>query len=171
MNLKELLQQRYSVRSYLSDTIEQEKLDYILECARLAPSACNFQSWMLYVVSSDEKKEAVHKAYTRDWFKTAPLYIVVCGNHTQSWKRSYDGKDHAGIDASIVSEHICLAAEEVGLGTCWVCHFDPVQLKNALDLPEMLEPVTIFPIGYVDKANSIAPEKKRKSIDEITKYV
>jgi nitroreductase len=126
----------------------------------------------LYIVASDEKKEAVRKAYNREWFKTAPLYIVVCGDHGRSWKRSNtDGKDHCDIDAAILSEHICLATEEIGLGTCWVCNFDPVLLKSVLNLPETQEPIALFPLGYVDKANSTAPGKNRKPIDDITKRV
>ncbi|MDR1810446.1 MAG: nitroreductase family protein [Prevotella sp.] len=172
MNLKELLQKRYSVRAYLPVRVEQEKLDYLIECVRLAPSACNIQPWTLYIVESDEKKEAVRKAYNREWFKTAPLYIVVCGDHARSWKRSAaEGKDHCDIDAAIVSEHICLAAEEIGLGTCWVCNFDPELLKSALNLSEQQEPIALFPIGYIDRANSFAPEKQRKSVAEIIKRV
>ncbi|GAB6010949.1 nitroreductase family protein [Viscerimonas tarda] len=172
MNLKELSQNRYSVRAYLPDEIEKEKLDYMLECARLSPSACNFQPWFLYIVSSPDKKKALQAAYNRDWFKTAPLYIVVCADRSQSWKRTAsDQKDHGDIDAAIVSEHICLAAEDAGLGACWVCNFDPSILKKALNLPENQEPVAIFPVGYIDKANSIIPEKKRKEISGLTKWL
>ena len=172
MSLKELLQKRYSVRAYLTDEVKKEEIDYILECARLSPSACNFQPWCLYVILSPEKKAAVQEAYNREWIKSAPLYIVVCGNRSESWKRTKtDNKDHLDIDVAIVSEHICLAAEELGLGTCWICNFDPLTLKKALDLPENQEPVAVFPIGYVDKPNSNIPNKDRKNITEITKWL
>jgi nitroreductase len=169
MKLKELLQKRYSVRAYLPAAVEEEKLGYILECARLSPSACNFQPWFFYIVLSEEKKEAVRKAYPREWFKSAPLYIVVCADYSQSWKRSAtDRKDHGDIDAAIVSEHICLAAEEAGLATCWVCNFDPAVLRNVLSLPANREPAAIFPVGYADKTKCPAPEKVRKPLSEIT---
>lgn len=172
MDLKKLSQERYSVRAYLPEEVEKEKLDYILECARLAPSACNYQPWFFYIVTSPEKKADLQASYNREWFKTAPMYIVVCSDHDQSWRRStYDGKDAADIDASIVSEHICLAATSVGLGTCWVCNFDPAQLRTLLDLPSNQEPIAIFPIGYVDEQKSKAPEKKRKDISEITTWL
>ena len=171
-NLKELLQNRYSVRAYLPDEVEDEKLDYIIECARLAPSACNFQPWFFYIVSSEDAKAAIRESYDREWFKTAPIYIVVCGDYSQSWKRSKtDNKDHCDIDAAIVSEHICLAAEDIGLGTCWVCNFDPGKLKTAIALSGNLEPVAMFPIGYIDKQKSTVPERKRKSASEISKRI
>lgn len=172
MNFKELLQKRYSVRTYLDREVEKGKIDYVLECARLAPSACNFQPWFFYIVNSENVKEGLRRCYGREWFKTAPLYIVVCGDHSQSWKRSKtDNKDHCDIDAAIVSEHICLAAEDAGLGTCWVCNFDPDILKETLSIPENFEPVAIFPLGYIDECKTDIPEKKRKNISDISKWI
>lgn len=55
-----------------------------------------------------------------------------------AWKRSYDGKNHADVDGSIKVEHIYLAATDYGLGTCWVCAFDPEKASKILDLPEDL---------------------------------
>jgi len=172
MNLKELIEARYSVRAYLPRPVEQEKIGYILECARLSPSACNLQPWLFYVISDKEMLEKVHRCYDREWFKTAPLHIIVCEDTSASWKRkNYDGKDHADIDAAIASEHICLAAAEIGLGTCWICNFNPEVLKEALSLPSGIEPVAIFPIGYVDEEKSTPTEKKRNSISDITRWI
>ena len=117
MNFLELVKARKSERDYTSQEVEQSKLDYILECARLAPSAVNFQPWHFLIVKSEEAKEKVRKCYNREWIKTAPMYIVVCGDTSQSWKRKSDGKDHCDIDVAITTEHICLAAAEQGLGT------------------------------------------------------
>jgi len=170
--MKQLSQKRYSVRAFLNKEVEKEKLEYILDCARLAPSASNFQPWFFYIVASDDAKAGVRDSYNREWFKTAPLYIVICGDRNQSWKRNKtDNKDHCDIDVAIASEHICLAAEDIGLGTCWVCNFDPGKLREVLNLPEHIEPIAMFPIGYVDEEKSIIPEKKRKSLAEITKWI
>ena len=121
MNFLELTKRRCSVRKYASRPVETEKLDYILEAARMAPSAVNYQPWCFLVVKSDKGREKIQSCYPREWFKQAPCYIVVCGDHAQSWKRA-DGKDHMDIDAAIAAEHICLAAAEQGLGSCWVCN-------------------------------------------------
>jgi len=171
MDFKELLEKRFSVRAYLPDKIEKDKLDYIVECGRLSPSACNLQPWLFYVVTSEENRLSIQKAYPRDWFKTAPVYIVVCADHSQSWKRSEDGKDHADIDASIAIEHMSLAAESLGLGTCWVCNFLPGVLKNVLSLADDFEPIAILSVGYIDEESAKIPGKKRKSTAEITKWI
>jgi len=172
MNLKELIASRYSVRTYLSKPVEREKIDYILECARLSPSACNLQPWKFYVVTDRNILSGVHKAYDRDWFKTAPMCVVVCKDSSASWKRvNTDGKDHGDIDAAIAAEHICLAAHEIGLGTCWICNFHPGLLSQALNLSPDLEPIAIFPLGYIDKDRSIVPDKKRKSLPEIIEWL
>ena len=112
MNFLELSKQRYSARNYSSDMIEQEKLDYILECARFAPSAVNYQPWHFFVVKSNKPKLLIQQSYPREWFTEAPLYIVVCADNSISWVRKSDNKNHADIDAAIATEHICLAATE-----------------------------------------------------------
>lgn len=168
MNFLELVRKRKSIRQFDTKEIEQEKLNYILECARLAPSGVNYQPWLFYIVKSDEKKHEVQKSYARQWFKSAPIYIVACADSKISWKRSYDLKDHGDIDLSIAIEHICLAAAEQELGTCWVCNFDPKICSDALDLPEHIYPVAIIPIGYF---SSQQDAKTRKSSEEIIKTI
>lgn len=160
----DLVKARYSVRSYTNQAIEKEKLDYIMECVRLAPSAVNFQPWKFYIVESDEAKNKLCQCYTREWFATAPIYIMACADHTQSWKRRHEGKDHADVDISIAVEHLCLAATEQGLGTCWVCAFDAALCKSLFNLPEHIEPIALIPLGYpADEAK----EKSRKAMEEI----
>ncbi len=173
MKLKELIESRYSVRAYHSLQVEKEKVDYILECARLAPSACNLQPWKFYVLTSKVIIERMQASYDRQWFKTAPMYIIVCKDSDIAWKRSkFDNKDFGDVDAAISAEHICLAASEVGLGTCWVCNFDPQILKDALDLSDNVEPIAIFPLGYIDIDKSSLPEEKnRKPLSEITEWI
>jgi len=165
----EIVSARRSVRNYTSQEIEPGKLDYVLETARLAPSACNRQPWLFIVVKEPKNKEKLQACYAREWFKSAPVYIIACADHTQSWKRTADNKDHADVDVSITIEHICLAAAEQGLGTCWVCNFDPVALKEKFELPAHIEPVAILPIGYPDKSVQNQPTS-RKNIFDIVKW-
>ncbi|WP_108823194.1 nitroreductase family protein [Dysgonomonas sp. Marseille-P4361] len=172
MTLKKLIESRYSVRAYLPQPVEKEKVEYVLECARLAPSANNFQPWRFIVITSPERVKGIYKAYDREWFKTAPMHIVVCKDSSESWKRTNsDDKDFGDIDAAIAAEHICLAAAEIGLGTCWVCNFNPNILKQALRLPEHQDPIAIFPLGYIDEAKNLIPEKKRKSLSDLTEWI
>lgn len=171
MNLIEIISSRYSVRAYLPQEVETEKINFILECARLSPSACNLQPWHFYVVKEGEKRVQVQAAYDRAWFKTAPLYIVVCKDKTVAWERPSDKKNYADVDAAIAAEHICLAADEIGLGTCWVCNFDVQMLSDALSIPEHLTPIAMFPLGYIDKQNSKESKKSRKPLSQITTWI
>lgn len=171
MNLLEIIRKRCSIRQYASTPVEPEKLDYLLEAMRLAPSAVNFQPWRFLVVREPEGCARIRECYPRDWFTTAPLYIVVCADHSQSWKRAADGKDHADIDASIAVEHLCLAAAEQGLGTCWVCNFDVPKCKTHFHIPDTIEPVALVPVGY-PASDTLFDEavKKRKPLHETVQW-
>lgn len=164
MTIKELSEKRYSVRSFECKEIESDKLEYVLECARLAPSAVNFQPWNFYVVRSEGSKAKLHQCYSREWFNYAPLYIIACVEHDKEWVRKYDTKPHGDIDVAIAVEHICLAAAEQGLGTCWVCNFNAPLCSELFALPENEEPVVLIPIGY--PKGEVAP-KKRKAMEKI----
>ena len=165
MELLELVKRRYSCRDYQPTSVEQEKLDYIMECVRFAPSAVNKQPWLFHIVSNEEEKTKLQQCYNRDWFKTAPMYIIASVLHDEEWVRA-DGKHHGNIDIAIAVEHLCLAATEQGLATCWVCNFDANLCKEQFDLPENEEPAVIIPLGYA--ADEMKP-KIRKSIDTIVK--
>ena len=117
MEFIELVKKRYSVRAYEARSVEREKLDYVLECARLAPSAVNRQPWRFVVAESSEARERLCACYHNEWLRQAPVIVAVCVDRGAAWTRLNDGKNHADVDGSIATEHICLAAAEVGLGT------------------------------------------------------
>ena len=168
MNFLDLVKQRYSSRSYQAKSVEQEKVDYVMECVRFAPSAVNKQPWRFHVISSDGDKEKLRQCYNREWFTTAPMYVIASILHDEEWVRS-DGKRHGDIDIAIAVEHLCLEATEQGLATCWVCNFN-VALAHELFVQAPMEPVAIIPIGHIAD-DCQQPEKKRKSIDEIVSRV
>ena len=163
MNFLELVKNRYSCRAYKPLDVEQKKLEYILECVRFAPSAVNKQPWRFLVVDNEDGKSKLQQCYNRDWFKTAPMYIIATIRHDEEWVRG-DGKRHGDIDIAIAVEHLCLAATEQGLGTCWVCNFDAALCKELFAFPANEEPAVIIPIGYA--ADNIKP-KSRKEFDAI----
>jgi nitroreductase len=165
MNFKELASKRKSVRSYKDELIPDNTINQILEAAALAPSACNYQPWYYIMVDDKQLLNSIHEAYPREWFDKTQQLIVVCGDHQQSWKRSFDAKDHCDIDVAITVDHLTLMAAELGVGTCWVCHFDADKVKTALKLPSHIEPVVIVPFGYPTD-DAIAP-KPRKTLDKL----
>jgi nitroreductase len=171
MSFLDVARKRFSVRSYLPRDVEEEKLLKVLEAARVAPSACNLQPWQIYVVRDIQMKMELAEAYPRDWFVKAPVILVVCSDHTQSWKR-HDGKDYSDVDAAIAADHITLAAADLGLGTCWLGAFDVTKCRKALNLPQHMEPVAMLPLGYpAEQESSNRHTTRRKSLEEIVHWV
>lgn len=163
MDLLTLVKNRYSCRNYRPDNIEQEKLDYIMECVRFAPSAVNRQPWRFRIVKDETEKQQLCQCYNREWFASAPIYVIASILHDEEWVRA-DGKRHGNIDIAIAVEHLCLAATEQGLGTCWVCNFDAALCANLFHLEADEEPAVLIPIGYPADEKK---EKIRKDISEI----
>lgn len=100
MNILELSEKRFSARKYTAEPVAQSDLEYIMECVRLAPSAVNKQPWKFVIVRSEEAKQKLWRAYDREWFRTAPLYIVCMKNNNACWTRSYDDKKHGDASAN-----------------------------------------------------------------------
>lgn len=149
MNFLELAKRRCSVRSYKNQPVEQEKLDYILEAARVAPTAANLQPVRLLVVQDSDKLAQLGSAAN---LYGAPVAVIVCSDHRKAWKRPFDGKRTIDIDASILTDHMMLAATEQGMGSVWICYFKPDVVREIFSLPEELEPVNILAIGYAHEA-------------------
>lgn len=171
MDFKSLVLKRYSVRNYRPDPVEEEKLSYILECGRMAPSAANFQPWKIHVVENPQLKEQLHATYPRDWFRQAPVILVFTGDHKTSWKRA-DGKDHLDIDLAILIDHITLAAAEVGLGTCWICNFNAQTCREILQLAGNEEPIAYLPLGYPSNPkDDNSRHSLRKPAAEIIRFI
>lgn len=167
----QIIRKRSSVRAFTPQPVERDKLEYVMEAARLSPSAVNFQPWCILVLREEDSRSQIQSCYERDWFKTAPVYLLLCGDHSQSWIRKSDGKDHCDMDVAIAAEHICLAAACLGLGTCWVCNFDTKKCRELFNLPENIEPEVIIPIGYpTDTDVFVETTKKRKALIDIVKW-
>ncbi len=168
MDFQTLIKTRYSVRAYKPDPVEDEKLQAVLDAARLAPTAANRQPVRLIVVHTAGREADLKRIYGRDWFVQAPLVIAVCGLADEGWQRDrYDGKSYVDVDAAIVMDHLILAATEQGLGTCWIAAFDPDAARKVLGLPDGVDPIVFTPLGYAD----IAPgEKTRTSLEALVRY-
>ncbi len=166
MEFLELARKRYSARAYKPDAVEDDKLNQVLEAARLAPTACNLQPFQLIVIHTKGKEAELRRIYGASWFVQAPLVICVCGIPSESWRRR-DGKNYCDVDVTIAMDHLILAAASLGLGTCWVGAFNPAAAREVLKLPDDVEPVAFTPLGYpADNLKS----KKRKSLKELVRY-
>lgn len=166
MDFQELINKRYSVRNYKSDDIPSKLIDKVLEAARLAPTACNRQSFKIFLIKTAGYKNELKKIYPQEWFCQAPYVIAVCGIPEGNWVRR-DGKNYVDVDAAIVMDHIILAATNLGLGTCWIGAFDPIFARKFLELPENMEPIAFTPLGYPKDRPG---RKIRKPIEDIVIY-
>ncbi len=145
MDFLSLAKKRYACRSYQQRKVEPEKIAAILEAGRVAPTGANRQPQRLVVVESAEGMERLARC-TRDF--GAPLAIIVRADTNEVWTRKYDGKKIGDIDASIVTDHMMLAAASLGLDTLWICMFKPEAVREEFALPEGIEPVNILLVGY-----------------------
>jgi nitroreductase len=161
MDFLDLVRKRRSIRKYKEDQVPEDKLEYVLEAARLAPSWANRQCWR-YVVVTDE---ALKKKITmRDWAAQAPIVLVACANPTLSGNKFE--QQYYMLDVGSSMENLMLAAAEQGLGTCWIGgQFDEKTVKEALGVPNEIRVVGLTPLGYPDESTE---SKTRKSLAEIT---
>jgi len=152
----QLAKDRYSVRSFKPTPIEQEKMAHILEAGRVAPTARNSQPHRIMVITDPEAL-----AKTDDCTPCrfgAPVMLLICYDKNVTFKRPFDGACSGEVDASIVTTHLMMAAQELGLGTCWVMYFDPAKAIEHFALPEHIVPVAFLPVGY--PADDAAPSPK-----------
>ena len=167
MEYTQLISKRYSVRAYHPDPVEDEKLQEVLEAGRIAPTAANRQPFRIIVMHTAGREEEIGKIYGRPWFVQAPLVLGVCVISSLAWVRESDRFNARMIDAAIVTDHMILAAANLGLGTCWVAAFNPQAARSVMQLPEEAEPVIFTPLGYPDDQPG---EKVRKPLDELVRY-
>ena len=172
MEFYKLIEQRETLREYdPAKKIPDEVLKRILNAGRLAPSAANRQPWTFVLVSSENKLNEVKESYQRHWFKNAPHILVVKGDKTKTWIRQYDGYNPIETDLAIAMDHMILAAENEGVGACWIIAFDYEKLSKAIGLKENEVVYCITPLGYPPKGYKKRGKKIRKELDEIVKVI
>jgi len=167
MNVIDAIKTRKSVRAYRDQPVEDAKLAAILEAARLAPSASNRQEWRFVLVRDPETRRKISEiAGSQEFIAEAPVVIVACAETDGRIMKC--GQACYPIDVAIALDHISLAAVELGLGTCWVGHFDEDAVKNLLGIPSAIRIIELMPLGYpVDPAPI---QKNRFPMSTIVKY-
>jgi nitroreductase len=142
METFEAIRRRKSVRAYAPARVEKEKLERILEAARLAPSAENIQPWYFIVVTDPEKrKQIAGGGRFAGFIEDAPVLIVGCGDQRASPK-------WYSIDVAIAMQNMVIAATSEGLGTCWIGSFDEGLVRKLLKIPENYRVVALLTVGY-----------------------
>ena len=146
-----LIEKRRSIRKYTGKPVEAEKIDALVEAALRSPSSRGFNPWEFVVVTDKTLLEKLSKAkpHGASFLKNAPLGIVVCADPEKC--------DVWVEDASIASIFIHLAAESIGLGSCWIqirkrMHDQTTTaqayIRSILNIPKNLNVESIVAIGY-----------------------
>lgn len=166
MEFLDLVKNRYSVRGYKSDEVEEDKLNLVLEAARLAPTAVNKQPFQLIVIKTRGREKELNRIYPASWFVEAPIIICACTLPDEGWVRR-DGKNYSEVDTTIAMDHLILAATSIGLGTCWIAAFDLKTAREVLNIPENVLPLLFTPLGYpAAEPAGIG----RKNMEELVRY-
>jgi nitroreductase len=176
----DVIKERSSVRSYSDKPIEADKLDLILESARLAPSASNSQPWHFYVVKNKEKiKELAGKmplnsqVVINSFISEAPVVMVATGGPADLLHKVLSfvvNKKWYYLDVAIALEHMVLTAWDLGIGSCWVGWFDENRVKKLIGIPKDQEIVAMLTLGYPSDS-WIVHEKHRKAFKEVFRLI
>lgn len=176
------IRRRRSVRSYAGTPVEQEKLDLVLEAARLAPSACNRQPWHFIVVRDPSLISELARCVPAGtdinrWMEGAPVVIVACAApHLIVHKAArLFGRDNHLLDMGIALEHMVLTAAELDIGTCWIGWFSEKKVKKLLAVPPSTKVTALLVMGYADTPSApdalgAIPPRPRRNTAEIVSF-
>jgi len=170
LDVFEAIKKRRSVRAYADEKVSEEDVGRLIEAARLAPSAGNIQPWEFVIVKDMETKRKLSEAALNQTFiQKAPLVIVVCAdlNRVSRGYSSRGKKLYSIQDTAAATQNILLAAQELGLATCWVGAFREKEVAKAVKAPRNLRPVAVVPVGHPAE-RPVAPPKR--SVNEIVHY-
>jgi nitroreductase len=150
----DVMTKRRSVRKFLEVPLDWELVGQVCEAGRLAPTAGNVQDVRFCVVQDPGQREKIAEAcYKQFWIANAPVIIVI-GVEPQKTEQFYGqrGKElYASHNAAAAAMQMILAAEALGLSTCWVGAFEDHQLKRAIEMPDNMQAHIVLPIGYADE--------------------
>jgi nitroreductase len=147
MEYHELIRKRFSVRKYTDELLTPGQIDEILMAGNVAPTAKDVQPQRIYVLESREAMAKLSEAIGPMVFG-APNAFIVCGDRDEACVRPFDGWNFSQTDATIVTDHMMLAAHDLGLGTCWIGYFDPKVVRETFSIPENEEIYHILLVGH-----------------------
>jgi nitroreductase len=167
MDIYKTILMRKSVRAFKNEDVPDDVLTRILDAARLAPSANNFQEWRFVVVRDAKTRRKIAQAACRQTFVgEAPVVLACCAKDSRHVMTC--GQPSYPIDAAIAIDHITLCAAAEGLGTCWIGAFYEDEVKQILGIPAAIRVVALLPLGYPRDPQPV--RKLRLSLERIVSY-
>lgn len=171
MDYYELIKNRRSIRSYdKGKKIPEAVLERILEAGRLTPTAANRQPARMILIKDEEMLAKIVPCYSRGWFADAPAVLILLGKRADAWTRIKDGFNSLEIDCAIMMDHMILAAEYEGLATCWIAAFNPLPLRDELEIEDDEFICCLTPLGYTPEGFQKPTMPKRKDLNEMVSY-
>ena len=194
MEFMDVIRARRSVRRYRPDPIPDEILEQILEAGRLAPSGMNAQNWHFGVVTNDDlKRKLIEAAGGQEWIATAPVVLAMCAILADDLKDKLDDDDALKVnhfrfgkplidylnaypvrramrvfsdssDVLIAGQQMALAAENLGLRSCWIGYLDIARAGELLELPDNIACTFLLPLGYPDETPEPIERKRRDQV-------
>jgi nitroreductase len=173
LDVIEAIKKRRSVRAYTSEEVSEEDVKKLIEAASLAPSAGNVQPWEFVIVTDPETKRRLSDAALRQTFiEKAPVVIVVCADAARSsWVYGDRGANlYCLQDTAAATENMLLAAQALGLATCWVGAFHEDEVAKVINAPKNVRPVAIVPVGRPAKKPRARPKRSMREIVHYEKF-
>lgn len=168
MDLYEAIKLRKSVRKYKRDPVPEESLKKILNAARMAPTAENFQPWKIIVVTDEDiKRKLVPACNNQRFVAEAPIVLVACGLPDEAYPIMGGFMNSYPVDVAIVLDHLMLAAASEGLGTCWIGSFKEEKVAETVGVPQEAKVVALTPLGYPAEEME---RTDRKNLTELVSY-
>ncbi len=173
METLECIKTRRSVRKYLDKPVEWDKITKILDAGRLAPSAGNLQNWKFIVTRKDNIKTKLAEAsFQQKWMEEADVHITIVAEPEKA-SQFYGTRGerlYTIQNCAAAIQNMLLAANDQGLGSCWVGAFDEDLVRRALKLPEHVSPQAIITIGYADEKAEMPIKKRIEHVVYIDKW-
>ncbi len=174
-NFEKLVKSRQSCRDYTDQVVEKEKLDKIMEIARLTPSACNSQPWTMMCASNNqtatEIKACLQLQGHNKFLDNVTSFIAIVENNAvlkPNVESKFDRNRFVKYDVGELTAYLTLAAKAIGLETCILGWMDEARLAAALGLTENQICRMVVAVGY---SNSPVREKVRKDREITIKYL
>ncbi len=175
MGFLEIAKNRQSCRNYDPDrTVEKEKLDTIIEAARLAPSACNGQPYLVTVCEGEKAKEVANATVSMGlnrFAPDAPVLMVISEEpytKTAGLGAKFKDNDYRSMDIGILAAYITAEAHEQGLSTCIIGWFDDKKIREICSLERPVR--LVITVGYAKGGDKLRT-KRRKSAEELFRFI
>ena len=160
----DIMKNRRTIRKYTEQDIPEELLNELLEVAARASNTGNMQLYSVVITRNAEMKEKLSPAhFNQPMVKGAPVVLTFCADFRRfsKWceqRNAVPGYNNlmsfmnAAMDTLLVAQTFCTLAEEAGLGICYLgtTTYNPQMVIDALQLPELVFPITTVTVGYPD---------------------